>query len=91
MREQQVNLPPFLFIRLQQIGPNFGYFPELSKSVLVVPQRNLVEAAKLAFTDLGFEDTTGHRYLGGFLGEKDALKTWIQEKVHIGAEAVKAN
>jgi hypothetical protein len=31
----------------------------------------------------------GHRYLGGFLAEKDALKTWIQEKAHIWAEAVK--
>jgi hypothetical protein len=68
-REQQVILTPFgaTFIRLQQIGPNFGYCPEISKSILVVPQRNL-EAAQLAFADLGFEVTTGHRYLGGFLG-----------------------
>jgi hypothetical protein len=74
--------------RLQEIGPNYGYFPELSKSVLIVSQDNL-EAAKSAFKDLDFEVTTGHRYLGGFLGDKDTLTTWIQEKAHNWAEAVK--
>jgi hypothetical protein len=53
-----------------------------------MPQHNL-EAAMSAFTDLGFKVTSGHRYLGGFLSEKDALTAWIQEKAHIWAEAVK--
>jgi hypothetical protein len=53
-----------------------------------VSQDNL-EAAKSAFKDLGFEVTTGQRYLGGFLGEEDALKAWIQGKTHNWAEAVK--
>jgi hypothetical protein len=53
-----------------------------------VSQDNL-EAAKSAFKDLGFEVTTGHRYLSGFLGEEGALKAWIQEKAHKWAEAVK--
>jgi hypothetical protein len=65
------------FTRLQEIGPNHGYFPKLSKSVLIVSQDNL-EAAKSAFKDLVFEFITGHRYLGGFLGDKDALTAWIQ-------------
>ncbi len=76
------------FTKLQEIGPNYGYFPELSKSVLVVSQCNF-EAAKLAFADLGFEVTTGHRYLGGFIADKDALTAWIQGKTHTWAEAVK--
>jgi hypothetical protein len=71
------------FIRLQEIGPNFGYFPEISKSIIVVPQHNL-EAATLAFADMGFEVTTGHRYLGGFLSEPDALKNWLAKKHIIG-------
>jgi hypothetical protein len=60
------------FIRLQQIGPTFGYFEKYSCRA---PEN--LEAAKLAFADLGFEVTTGHRYLGGFLGEQDALENLI--------------
>jgi hypothetical protein len=38
---------------------------------------------------LGFKVTAGHHYLGGFLGEKDALTAWLQGKAHNWAEAVK--
>jgi hypothetical protein len=71
--------------KLHEIGPNYRYFPELSKSVLIVPQHNL-EAAKSTFF---VEAITGHRYLGGFLGEKDALKAWIRGKAHNWALAIK--
>jgi hypothetical protein len=74
--------------QLQEIGPNYGYFPEQSKSILIVSQHNL-EAGRTTFADLDFKVTTGHRYLGGFLGDKDALTAWIQEKANNWAEAVK--
>jgi hypothetical protein len=62
-----------LFRRLEEVGPNYGYFPEPSKSILVVRQHNL-EAAQKAFPDFGFKVTTGSRYLGGFIGEDSALR-----------------
>jgi hypothetical protein len=76
-----------LFRRLEEIGPNYGYFPEPSKSILVVRQHNL-EAAQNAFPDFGFKVTTGSRCLGGFVGEDSALGNWIREKNKFWEEAV---
>jgi hypothetical protein len=65
-----------LFLKLQEIGPSYGYFPEPMKSVLIVPLHNL-ETARSAFADLKFLVVRGSRYLGGFSGEKLAFDTWI--------------
>jgi hypothetical protein len=67
-----------LFAKLQEIGPHYGYFPEPSKSILIVSHENL-PAATAAFKDLEFTITLGNRYLGGFIGEKDTCDRWIQE------------
>jgi hypothetical protein len=75
------------FHKLQEIGPSFGYFPEPSKSILVVSQHNL-EAAQTAFPDFSFKVTTGSRYLGGFIGDDIALQTWLRDKVKGWEEAV---
>jgi hypothetical protein len=72
-----------LFRRLEEIGPNYGYVPEPSKSILVVRLHDL-EAAQNAFPDFGFEVTTGSRCLGGFVGEDSALGNWIQENPNFG-------
>jgi hypothetical protein len=54
---------------------------------LIVPWHN-VELVRTAFTDLNFTVTTGHRYLGGFIGDQDAFKNWIQEKTQHWSEVV---
>jgi hypothetical protein len=76
------------FTRLKEIGPNFGYFPEPSKSILIVPLHSF-EHASTAFVHLGFKITTGSRYLvGGFIGEKGALDVWTLEKIDDWSGAV---
>ena len=77
-----------LFKILKEIGPDHGYFPEPSKSILVVRQHNL-EAAKVAYPDFGFKVTiVGSRYLGGFVGKDNALRDWLREKTKIWEEVV---
>jgi hypothetical protein len=72
------------FAKLQEIGPHYGYYPEPTKSILIVSQNNLA-AATAAFKDSEFTITTGNRYLGGFIGEKDALViVGLRRKSNVG-------
>jgi hypothetical protein len=48
------------FSRLVEIGPNFGYYPEPPKSILVVPQHCL-EAAQALFAGMNFKIMMGSR------------------------------
>jgi hypothetical protein len=75
------------FVKLQEIGPGYEYYPQPTKSILVVPQHSL-EAVCIAFTDFNFKVTTGSRYLGSFIGEDDALRSWLLEKTKNWEEAV---
>jgi hypothetical protein len=67
------------FEKLQEKGPRQGYFPEPSKSILIVQEHNK-EAAEEYFKDFGFFVITGSRYHGGFIGEAPNQLSWIQEK-----------
>ena len=69
-----------VFEQLQQLGPNYGYFPESSKSILIVSPQN-VEQAKAEFANLQFQVETGARYLGSFIGETTERDGWISSKV----------
>ena len=60
-------------------GPARGYFPKLTKSILVVKPQ-LVEAAKLQFEPLGFKISTGARYLDGFLGDSTSQSEFFDRK-----------
>jgi len=72
------------FKDLVKIGPDFGYFPEPSKSILlIVRSRNLL-AARVFFNAQrrrGFQITTGHRYLGGFIGEVEKRDEWLSSRL----------
>jgi hypothetical protein len=69
-------------------GPRQGYFPEPSKSILIVREHNK-EAAQESFKDLGFTIVTGSRYFGGFIGEAPNQLSWIQEKNEDWVDSIK--
>ena len=59
------------FQDLQARGPARGYYPEPTKSILVMAPGN-VNRAEEHFRGLGIQVVTGHRYLGGFLRDAAA-------------------
>ena len=76
------------FRDLQARGPARGYYPETTKSILVVAPRSVAQAEE-HFRGLGIRVVTGHRYLGGFVGDADAERDWLQEKIRGWSESVK--
>ena len=66
--------------RLKELGLRYGYFPEPSKCILVVPSQ-WIDRTDNMFSDLKFTVVPGSRYLGGFIGEQQALTPWIENKV----------
>jgi hypothetical protein len=65
------------FLRLVELGPEYGYFPEPSNSILAVREHSKA-AAEVYFADLGFTIRTGARYLGGFVGETVDQTFWVE-------------
>ena len=72
---------------LIQRGPAFGYFPEPSKSTIVVDP-TFVQQAQAMFSDLGVLVTTSHRLLGGHIGSAEGCSVFVQRKVESWAECV---
>ena len=68
------------FQDLQARGPAWGYYLEHTKSILAVTPGN-VAPAKERLHGLGIRVVTGHRYLGGFLGDVSAEKEWLGKKL----------
>ena len=54
------------FDELLYNAPNYGYYPELSKTVLIVGLSGVQEASAL-FGDLGIRVVSGGRFLGGYM------------------------
>ena len=68
------------FDLLLQQGPSYGYFPNATKSYVVVHPSS-VAFAKSVFGSLGVHVVTSHRFLGGFLGDVPARNSFVQAKV----------
>ena len=75
------------FQYLQSRGPIRGYYPEPTKSILVVAPGNFARAEE-NFRGLGIRVVTGHRYLGGFRGDAAAEREWLEKKVQRWKESV---
>ena len=69
------------FWDFQVKGPPWGYFPEPTKSILVVPPLNVAMEEEL-FRGMGMTVVTGSLYLGGFISNREAKETWLANKVH---------
>jgi hypothetical protein len=73
--------------RLIELGPDYGYYPEASKSILVVSEVNKA-AAEPYFCDMKLKVVTRSRYLGGFIGSDRDLHEWLKDNVSTWEHAI---
>ena len=74
---------------LEGIGPNYGYFPNRSKTFIVV-KPELVETANEIFQGTGISiSTEERRYLGGAIGITSFRNQLIDQKVREWVEEIK--
>ena len=67
--------------QLRLFGPDYGYFPNASKTWLIVKDDKL-EAATAIYQDTGISITTqGKRHLGAALGTRTFVEEYVQQKV----------
>jgi hypothetical protein len=74
---------------LLELGPRRGYYPESEKSILITP----TDVPSTAFDELNgfnFCRSTGHRYLGGFIGSGSEEANWIDTQINQWIDGVKA-
>ena len=72
--------------KVKEEGPGYGYYPEPSKSWLIVKE-DKEEKAKELFPDVNIT-TVGHRYLGSFIGSEDGMKNWLKNEVKTWVEDI---
>ena len=72
---------------LQARGLPRGYYPELTKSILVRVLRNVAREEEF-FLGMGIQVVTGHRYIRGFIGDREVEKRWLANKITGWAESV---
>ena len=77
------------FDRLLIDGPAYGYFPEPSKTVLVVGSSDVERASDL-FRDLGVNVVTGSWFPGGFVGERSLAADFVSNKVRVWCECIQS-
>ena len=70
------------WLKMCEIGPKFGYFPESSKSWLIVKDTAVTIAAEV-FGDTKINITSeGRRFLGGMLGSERFKELYVKQKVN---------
>lgn len=69
------------WLHLTNLGPKFGYFPNASKTTLVVKEEFIDEATTL-FGDTGINITVeGHRMLGAACGKRSFVDGYVASKI----------
>ena len=62
------------------MGPRYGYYTEPKKHMLIVDKEFDSEAHK-QFDHLGVRVVRDQRFLGGFIGDLEAINQFVQGKV----------
>ena len=66
---------------MRKIGPDYGYFPNSSKTCLIVKEEHLGEAKQLSH-ETGVKIThDGKSYLGSAFGSRPFVECYVEEKV----------
>ena len=76
------------FEELSRRGPDYGYHPEPSKTVLIVGPSDVQRAFAL-FSDLGIRVVSGGRFLGGFIGESNLAAEFVSSKVQLWSRCIR--
>jgi hypothetical protein len=66
---------------LMEEGPKFGYFPEPTKSILIVAPAMVEQAKQIFRGPLAVKVVTGARFLGGFVGEESKRIAYVEMKM----------
>ena len=67
-------------VKLLEIGPRYGYFPEPNKSSLIVKE-SMLSYARSCFHDLGVNVVTNCRFLGGVIGDTPGKHSFVSRQV----------
>ena len=74
--------------RVIEYGPLLGYYPNASKSWLIVKEEKMGTATEI-FADTKINiTTTGRKYLGSFIGTDEGRKVYIKELVNCWMEQI---
>ena len=74
---------------LVEEGPKYGYFPEPSKSVLVVKEGKEERAREVFAEYPDLEIVSHHRFLGGCVGASAGVEAYVRKKVATWVECVR--
>ena len=70
------------WLKLNEMGPRFGYFPEPTKCILILKDHSLLQVATQLFADTEMEITCqGQRHLGAVIGSEDFKNEYVSSKV----------
>ena len=75
------------FDRLRQLGPDFGYYPEPSKSYLIVYPTDISQAQN-SFGHSGVQLVSGHHFLGSYVGDSIGSMEFVQSKVETWVNSI---
>lgn len=76
------------FKKLTKEGPRYGYFPEPTKSYLIIKE-GLKDIAEQKFSSLGIKIVNSQRFLGGFIGDTIKKSEYITNKIKKWIECIK--